>query len=146
MAILKKQKKAQIDALAIADDLIELDRLKGKLAYYKDKEMEQRVKCAEYLTKGKSTGTYSYSIPGFKVSVKKSQNISLDWRGLIESDGYAFFEEQEQECIRFKPELVESKFKLFSPDSLPNLSEYITIKPAAPEVKLTRIADEEPEA
>lgn len=141
MATIKKEKK--IDPSPILDELYELDRLKGKLAYYKEKEMQQRIKCAEYLTKGKTAGTYAYSIPGYKVSVKKSENISFDWRGMIEADGYAFMEEKEQECIRFKPELIDSKFKMYDLDELPNLCEYITIKPAAPEIKFTRIADEE---
>lgn len=144
MSITNKQtRENKIDPDKIYADLIELDRLKGKLAYYKYREMEMRLKCAEYLTKGKTFGNYKYEIEGFKINVKKGQNISLDWKAMVEEDLYDELTPEEQECIRFKPELIDSKFKNLDPEEFSTLADYVTIKPACPEITFTRIYDEE---
>jgi hypothetical protein len=108
---------------------------KSNLTYYKALEKELRIEIAEELFPNAVEGTHNllkgdYIIKGgFKLNYKIDQEMLAGYEDA--------FSEEEENCIRYKPELIMKDYKELDEDERTNLDNCLVITPGLPSIKIT---------
>lgn len=116
--------------------LAEYAALQAQLALYKKEEAEMRIAICDELLKGKSDGTHTFDIDGFKVKAVKKSTISID-KGLL-SALMEDFSAEEKACFNFTPNFLKGAYNKLQDKELVN--QVLEQKPAMP--SLTVIAED----
>ena len=119
----------------ILEKLEQYRLLKEELSDVKKREMELRVELADELSKeGLAAGTHNFNeFDGFKVKLVKKLNYNIDKLVLETLE----LNEEEAECIRWKPELALKNYK--SADDTSNLDQAIIITDGAPTLEVNLV-------
>ena len=104
---------------------------KSKLDYWKKKEQELRIKITDPLLKGESIGTHTTIKDQFKIKTTKKVYHAIDNDILTEI--WDDLSEDEQQAIKFKPELLLKEYKTIDHETL---DDCITVKPAMPSLTI----------
>jgi len=107
------------------EEMLEKHRkLKIQLSEIKDEEMELRVEIVDLLG-DKSVGTHDFTeYDGFTVKLVNKLGYKID-----KSFSRDKLTARELECVRFKPEINLTQYKLAD---TPNLDEFVTVSQSAP--------------
>jgi len=111
---------------------------KNSLAHYKKLEAELRIDLLDDLFPSAGEGTLNTVVGDFIVKGTFKNSISIDKDILERTIGD--FEEEELECISFKPALSLSKYKQL--DDRSNIDECLTSKPSMPTISIKVVSDE----
>lgn len=123
--------------IANAKDYRKWQEASENLIYWKEREMELRVKIADFLAENKPAGTHKFIKAGFEIKVVRKINTSVDKEAL--NSDWKNLDRDEQDCFRFKPELVAAKYK--SLEDKKNVNKYLITKPGAPTLSITETED-----
>jgi len=124
----------KVDDNNILQALNECKELQNQLAFYKKGEADLRILICEHLNKRKSVGSHKFSFDTWNVTSVKKVTTTLLADEL--EDIYDDLSEEERECIKFKPSLINAKYKAADTKLLDTC---IITKPAMPSLKIELI-------
>ena len=107
-----------------------------------EQEKALRLEILEHYFPNASLGTFNAHQGHFKIKGEYRENVKLD-ADLLQAN-HEYFTEQEKDCVKWKPELIKSRYKDLDEDETSGFFEdCMTITPALPSLTLELVAEDE---
>ncbi len=120
--------------MKLFDDHIEAQE---NLKYWKERELELRLKICNPLLEGKSVGTHNIKKGKYKLKACKKVNYNFDEE--ILDNNWDDLSDDEQDCVKFKPSLRLKEYKNLHDRKL--LDEAIEVVPATPTLNIEYVEE-----
>ena len=116
--------------------------LSTDLRSMKKLEMEVRVKLVSFMEVNNFTpGTYRHDFTSIYATITLKNNVTIDktlLEGLVDE-----MTQEEKDCIQYKPNLLNKNYKLLAVDERETLDKCLSVKPAAPALKVDYQSEEQ---
>lgn len=110
---------------------------KAKLGFWKKKELEIRNEILEEMASAKDEGSVSKTVDGLKITASYKMNRSIDKAVL--SNIWDSLNQEESECIEYKPTLVLKEFRKLEEVGKSILLDAVVLKPAQGSITIKEV-------
>lgn len=105
-----------------------------QLKYWKEKEMELRLKICDHYLEALPTGTHTFHKSGY--IIKPIKKISYNINKEILNNNWDKLSDEEKACVKFTPDLLLTQYKKLDDKSKILLNKAIETKPATPSLSI----------